>query len=123
LLLGLKRLTGKGGDAVRELYELQADVCKIFSNSKRLEIINHLKEKELPAGDLLEKTGLSKANLSQHMSVLKAKGVILSRREGVTVYYRISNAKIIEACTLMREVLLEQIQEKGRMVSSLNRLK
>jgi ArsR family transcriptional regulator, virulence genes transcriptional regulator len=108
---------------VRELYELQADVCKIFSNSRRLEIINHLKEKELSAGDLIEKTGLSKANLSQHMSVLKAKGVILSRREGVTVYYRISNVKIIEACTLMREVLLEQIQEKGRMVSSLNRLK
>jgi ArsR family transcriptional regulator, virulence genes transcriptional regulator len=108
---------------VQELYELQADVCKIFSNSKRLEIINHLKEKELSAGELIEKTGLSKANLSQHMGVLKAKGVILNRREGVTVYYRISNAKIIEACTLMREVLLEQLQEKGRMVSSLNKMK
>jgi len=41
----------------------------------------------------------------------------------VNVYYRISNAKIIEACTLMREVLLEQIQEKGRIVSTLKRLK
>ncbi len=108
---------------MQELYELQADVCKIFSNSKRLEIINILKDKELSAGELIQKTGLSKANLSQHMGILKAKGVILSRREGVTVYYRISNAKIIEACTLMREVLLEQIQEKGRIVSSLKRLK
>ena len=108
---------------MEEIYELQADVCKIFSNSKRLEIINHLKEKELSAGELIEKTGLSKANLSQHMGILKAKGVIRSRREGVTMYYRISNAKIIEACTLMREVLLEQIKERGRMISSLNRLK
>jgi ArsR family transcriptional regulator, virulence genes transcriptional regulator len=70
---------------VRELYELRADVCKIFSNSRRLEIINHLKEKELSADDLIEKTGLGKANLSRHMSVLKAKGVVLGRREGVTV--------------------------------------
>ena len=108
---------------MQQLYELQADVCKIFSNSKRLEIINHLKEEELSAGELIEKTGLSKANLSQHMGVLKAKGVILSRREGVTVYYRIANAKIIEACTLMREVILEQLQEKGRMVAGLNKTK
>ena len=108
---------------MHEIFDLQADVCKVFSNPKRLEIINHLKEKELSAGELLEKTGLSKANLSQHMGVLKAKGVILSRREGVTVYYRISNPKIIEACVLMREVILEQFEEKSRMVASLNKLK
>ena len=108
---------------MQQIFELQSDVCKVFSNPKRLEIINHLKDKELSAGELIEKTGLSKANLSQHMGVLKAKGVILSRREGVTVYYRISNPKIIEACVLMREVILEQFEEKSRMVASLNKLK
>jgi ArsR family transcriptional regulator, virulence genes transcriptional regulator len=108
---------------VQQIFELQSDVCKVFSNPKRLEIINHLKDRELSAGELIEKTGLSKANLSQHMSVLKSKGVILSRREGVTVYYRISNPKIIEACVLMKEVLLEQLQEKGRMVAGLNSVK
>ena len=112
--------TYKGDDAVQEIFELQSDVCKVFANPKRLEIINHLKDRELSAGDLIERTGLSKANLSQHMGVLKAKGVIVSRREGVTVYYRISKVKIIEACVLMREVLLEQLQEKGRMVAGLN---
>jgi DNA-binding transcriptional ArsR family regulator len=108
---------------VQQIYELQSDVCKVFANPKRLEIINHLKDKELSAGELIERTGLSKANLSQHMGVLKAKGVILSRREGVNVYYRISNVKIIEACVLMREVLLEQLQEKGRMVAGLKTMK
>ena len=108
---------------MQEIYELQSDVCKVFSNPKRLEIMNLLKDKELSAGELIEITGLNKANLSQHMGVLRAKGVILSRREGVTVYYRISNPKIIKACTLMREVLLEQLQEKSRMVSSLNKVK
>jgi ArsR family transcriptional regulator len=106
-----------------KIYELQADICKIFSNAKRLEIINSLKDKEMSASELIERIGLSKANLSQHMGVLKSKGVILTRREGVNIYYRISNPKIIQACHLIREVLFEQFKEKGKMVSSLRPIK
>ena len=108
---------------MEKIYELHADLCKIFSNAKRLEIINSMKDKEMAASELIERIGLSKANLSQHMSVLKSKGVILSRREGINIYYRIANPKIIQACHLMREVLLEQFQEKGKMVSNLRRIK
>ncbi len=107
------------GERMEEIYELQADVCKIFSNAKRLEIISLLKDREISANELLEKIGLSKANLSQHMAILKAKGVVVTRREGVNVYYRIANPKIIQACNLMREVLKEQIQAKERIVRSL----
>jgi ArsR family transcriptional regulator len=112
----------KGG-RMEEIYELHADFCKIFSNAKRLEIINSLKDKEMAASELIERIGLSKANLSQHMGVLKSKGVILTRREGVNIYYRISNPKIIQACHLIREVLFEQFKEKGKMVSSLRPIK
>ncbi len=108
---------------MEKIYELHADVCKIFSNAKRLEIINALKEKEMSASELIERIGLSKANLSQHMGVLKSKGVILTRREGINVYYQIANPKIIQACNLMREVLMEQLQEKGEMASSLKEVK
>ena len=108
---------------MEDLFELHADVCKIFSSAKRLEIINTLKEKEMSASELIEKTSLSKANLSQHMSILKSKGVIRARKEGLNVYYRIANPKIIQACNLMREVLVEQLQEKGKMVSSLKHIK
>jgi len=108
---------------MEKIFELHADVCKVFSNSKRLEILNTLRDRELTASELIEKIGLSKANLSQHMSILKSKGVVVSRREGVNIYYRISSPKIIQACDLMREVLLEQLQEKGRMVASLRRIK
>ena len=107
---------------MEKIFEMHADVCKIFSNAKRLEIINMLKEREMSAGELLEKTGLSKANLSQHMTVLKAKGVIKTRREVVSIYYCISNPKIIQACNLMKEVLLEQLEEKGKMVSRLQQM-
>jgi ArsR family transcriptional regulator len=108
---------------MERLFDLHADVCKVFANAKRLEVLNTLRDKEMTAGDLINKIGLSKANLSQHMSILKSKGVVLSRREGVNIYYRISSPKIIQACDLMREVLLEQLQEKGKMIATLRRIK
>jgi ArsR family transcriptional regulator len=47
--------------------------------------------------------------------------VVNSRRDGVNVYYRISNTKIIEACGLMRELLMEQVAEKHRIIEGLKR--
>lgn len=108
---------------MEKIFELHADVCKVFSNARRLEILNALRDREMTASELVEKIGLSKANLSQHMSLLKSKGVVLARREGVNIYYRVSNPKISQACDLMREVLLEQLQEKGKMAASLRRIK
>ena len=99
------------------IYELHADLCKMFSNAKRLEIIDSLKDEEMSASELIARIGLSKANLSQHMSVLKLKGVILARREGVNIYYRIANPKILQACQLIREILFEQFREKRKIVS------
>jgi ArsR family transcriptional regulator len=77
----------------------------------------------MSASELIARIGLSKANLSQHMSVLKLKGVILTRREGVNIYYRIANPKILQACQLIREVLFEQFREKGKMLSGLRHVK
>jgi len=104
---------------MKSIFKLQADICKIFSNDKRLEIINLLKDKEISNQEIMRETGLSKVNISQHMNVLKSKGVIVSRREGQQLFYSIANPKIIQACTLMREVLVEQHKAREKEVSRL----
>ena len=104
---------------MKNIFKLQADICKIFSNDKRLEIINLLKHKEISNKEIMRETGLSKVSISQHMNVLKSKGVIVSRREGQQLFYSIANPKIIQACTLMREVLVEQYRAREREVSRL----
>jgi ArsR family transcriptional regulator, virulence genes transcriptional regulator len=68
---------------MESILKLQADICKIFANDKRLEIINLLKDREMANSELMQKTGLPKVNISQHMNVLKSKGVVLVRREGI----------------------------------------
>lgn len=104
---------------MKSIFKLQADICKIFANEKRLEIINLIKDKEMSNRDIMHETGLSKVSMTQHMNVLKSKGVIESRREGQQLFYSIANPKIIQACTLMREVLVEQHVERERVVSRL----
>jgi DNA-binding transcriptional ArsR family regulator len=103
----------------KEIYELHASICQTLSNPKRLEILNTLREKEMPVKKLIEVTGLSKANLSQHLALLRQKKIVLARRDGVNVYYRISNPKVLKACDLMREVLYEQLSKDEKLVKKL----
>lgn len=99
----------------KEIFELQAQICKTMANAKRLEIIYALRDGEVPVGELVERLGLTKANLSQHLAVLRQSRIVASRRDGVNVYYRISNPRIIEACSIMKSVLVEQLEESERL--------
>lgn len=105
----------------KEVFILQAEICKTLANPKRLEIIAALKEGELSVGELVEKLGITKANISQHLSVLRQRKVVSTRRDGVNIFYSINNPKIIEACALMKAVLLEQIAEGERLAKRLKK--
>ena len=94
-----------------DLFARHADICKTFSNPRRLEIINSLRDnKELTASQLLELIDISKANLSQHMGILVQKGVVKSRREGINIYYQLADDRITKACDIMREVLISKLE-------------
>lgn len=101
------------------LYEMHAEICKIFTSPKRLEIIDLLQNQEKSVSQLITATGLSQSNISQHLGILREKGVIAARREGNTTHYRIANPKILEACRLMREVLLENLEEGKRLATTI----
>ena len=92
----------------KSLFEMQAEICKTLTNPKRIEILNTLKNEEKTVTELVEALGASKANVSQHLAVMRHKVILTTRRVGVNIYYRVSNPKVIEACALMKEVLFEQ---------------
>jgi ArsR family transcriptional regulator len=101
---------------MKEIFRMQAKVCKTMASPVRMEIIYALKDGEKTVTELVEATGLAKSNISQHLAVLKNADMVRARREGVNIYYSITNPKIIEACRLMREVLMEQLSEKQRLM-------
>ncbi len=98
------------------IYELHASVCQILANPTRLKILNALRDREMAVAELARRVGTSMPNLSQHLAILKARRVVLTRREGVTIYYRIANPKILRAFDIMRQVLFEQLSEGRRLV-------
>ncbi len=93
-------------EADLKVFELQAEICQTLANPKRLQIINLLKNGELSVGEMVRAMGVPKANASQHLSIMRQKGLILSRREGTAIFYRLASTRITEARSIMREVLL-----------------
>ena len=101
----------------KSIFEMQAEICKTLTNPKRIEILNALKTDERTVTDLVNILGASKANVSQHLAVMRHKGILTTRREGVNIFYRVANPKVIEACALMKEVLFEQHAARKKAVS------
>ena len=97
---------------MNEIYKIHAEMCKVFSNPTRLEILNLLSDKEMSVTELIKKTKLSQANISQHLSIMKSKGIVISDRKGKNIYYRLTNPKIIKAFDIIREVLSERLSDR-----------
>ena len=101
----------------KNFYNLHADICKTISNPNRQAILDTIRDKEMTVTELVNITGISQANLSQHLAILRSKGVVNTRMEGNNIYYSISNLKIIQAYDLISEVLQESFKDKVKTVS------
>lgn len=88
----------------KEAYQKNASIYKVLANPKRLEILNILKKGESAVETLIDITKLPKANLSQHLSLLRLNGLVQTRREGLNVYYSIVDARIVEPCKILHEL-------------------
>lgn len=92
-----------------ELYQLHASVCKGLADPKRLLILNGLRDGERSVTDLVDELDIPQANVSQHLAVLRDRGLVTGRRDGQWVYYSLTSTKIVEAMDLLREVMSEQL--------------
>jgi ArsR family transcriptional regulator len=103
-------------DLEDRVFRLHADLCSTLANPKRLRIINILRDQEMSAGELLAILKVPKANLSQHITILKQRGVVVARREANMIYYRLARPKILKAFDVMRDVLFEVLEEQQRVL-------
>ncbi|MDG6906690.1 MAG: winged helix-turn-helix transcriptional regulator [Nitrososphaerota archaeon] len=106
-----------------KISELHAEICKTLGSPARIGILNLLQDQERTVSELAEGLELKQANVSQHLAVLRQRQVVVTRKEGTSIYYRVSNPKIIQACTLMREVLIEQLRETQKLATIASRVR
>ncbi len=105
----------KRANVDEEVFERQVLICKAFANSTRLHILELLGRRDWAAGELQQELGVSKANLSQHVTVMKTAGVIVRRRRGKQVYFSLAMPEVKHACQLIRSVLRNQVQNSKRL--------
>jgi ArsR family transcriptional regulator len=102
-----------------ELYALKAELCKTFADAKRLIIIDELRQGETTVGELARLLEFPQAVVSRHLAILRDKGVVQHRREGTSVYYSLSDPKIGDACDMVHQILLDQIEKNRELAERL----
>ncbi len=88
----------------KEAYHKNAHIYKILANEKRLEILNLLGRKELSVEEMLKVIKIPKANLSQHLALLRHNGLVQTRRAGLNIHYKIVDRRIIEPCKILHQL-------------------
>jgi len=92
----------------RKTYERNAEIYKILANAKRLEILNLLREQEMSVEDLIKTLGIPKANVSQHLALLRHADLVTVRREGLNGYYNIIDPRIVEPCRILHQLAIKR---------------
>ena len=101
--------------AEEELYERRARICKAFANPLRLKILDLVAQRVRPVSELHQRLGISEANLSQHLAVLRGAGVIATRRTGKQVHCYLAIPEVKQACALITDVLRAQVKNGSRL--------
>ena len=84
---------------------LTANALKAMAHPLRWKIICSLGDRELSVGEIVERTGTSQRNISQHLEQLRNKNIVVARKEANRIFYRIRNDQLLDLIGIMRDVL------------------
>ena len=88
--------------------ERAARSLKAMSHPLRLKILCTLGDREISVQDIVEHVGTSQSNISQHLAILRDKGILASRKDANRVFYRVGDARTLRLISMMREVFCTQ---------------
>ena len=99
-----------------KIFEIQAQLCRAMGNPLRMEIVHLLRGGPLNVNDIASSVEQHQATVSRNLTVLRNAGIVATQRDGHNVLYQVANPKLVEVCDLMRDVLLEQIDERSKIL-------
>ncbi|MBU8870923.1 MAG: metalloregulator ArsR/SmtB family transcription factor [Gemmatimonadales bacterium] len=105
-----------------EIFEIHASYCRALASSKRLAIMACLDRREMSVTELSECLEVPLSTVSRHLSVMKNKHLVTSRQEGTKVFYKPADKRIVEACQLIRTVLIDGMKRRGELALEINPL-
>jgi ArsR family transcriptional regulator len=97
-----------------EAIDLVAERFRTLGEPTRLHLLNELRHGERSVGDLVEALGATQANVSKHLQLLHAAGMVGRRREGTTIYYRVADPSVFRLCELVCGRLEDTLERKRK---------
>jgi ArsR family transcriptional regulator len=104
------------------LRQFKANIFQALAHPTRIAIVEVLRDGELPAGTIIERLGLEQANASQHFSILRAKQIVSSRKDGNQVFYSVRDPLLIEVLDIMRRYFQAHVEEAMSMLQQIDLL-
>jgi rhodanese-related sulfurtransferase len=101
-----------------QLFEQFARIGKSLSNGRRLEILELLAQRTQTVEDLARETGLSIANTSQHLQVLRGANLVTVKRDGLYARYSLASSDVVQLCIAMRRLGERQLSDVHRLVET-----
>jgi ArsR family transcriptional regulator len=101
------------------LRTFKAAVFQALAHPTRIAVVEALRDGELSAGQLLTRLKLEQANLSQHLAVLRAKQVVVSRKAGNQAYYTLRDPVLTQVLDLLKQYFLAQLTETRAMLAEM----
>jgi DNA-binding transcriptional ArsR family regulator len=98
-----------------EIYERQVSICRAFANPTRLRMLDLIAHHSRKGSELQHELGISTANMSQHLAVLKAAGIVVAHRDGKQIHCSLAMPEVKQACQLIRHVLRAQIRNGRKL--------
>lgn len=101
------------------IYVLKAEFFRILGHPVRVRILELLREGERTVGDLQGQLGLDSSGTSQHLGALRKQGLLESRREGTSVYYRVRDPRLFQLLEVARQILSSNLADTQALLDGL----
>jgi len=98
------------------IFAIQAGLCQAMGHEIRQEIVHLLRDGPKRVSDIAAALNYQQPTISRHLSTLRNAGILVTRHAGTDVIYSIANPKMVAICDLMREVLMEQIEGRSKLI-------
>jgi ArsR family transcriptional regulator len=98
--------------------ERQARLCQALADTKRLRLLHALGTQERSVSELAALIGASQSNTSQHLALMRDIGLVAPRRMGTVIYYHLAYPRILEACSVVENIVRQQLLEGALLVGA-----
>jgi len=102
-----------------ELRRFKAEIFHGLAHPTRIAIVELLRDGEMSAGQLMERLGLEQANASQHLAVLRAKQIVVNRKEGNQVFYSLRDPVLVDVLDILKRYFYSQLSQTMSMLKEI----